>query len=76
MFREKRGGRVAHIIIRPDSAVSYSDYTVRVFRGEEWLFKFPNTRYFQVFNFAEGFQTFARSAPEGRIFPGFGMYRV
>ena len=63
--------------------MSYSDYTVKVFRGNVWLYKFPNTRVFQVFNFVEGFATFTKNAfvfsrntaapPVIRIFPGYGI---
>lgn len=68
----RRGSRVVHITVSTESAVSYKDYTVRVFRGNTWLYKFPNIRYFQVYNVIEGYQTYCRDAPEGREFPGYG----
>ena len=70
------------IVVTEEAAVSYSDYTVRVFRDNVWLYKFPNTRIFQVFNFVEGYGTFSRNAfvfsrnitapPVIRNFPGYG----
>ncbi len=70
----RRSGRVVNIIVPTDAVVVYNDYIVRVIRGSEWLYKFKNIRYFQVYNIIEGYQTYHQSAPEGREFPGFGKF--
>lgn len=72
--RQKRSAfRVVWFEIPASAAVTYEEYTVQVIGEGIQPRTFPNIRYFQVFNFAEGYQTFYRDAPPGRTFPGYGM---
>ena len=66
LVRARRSYRVVWISVLENAAVSYSDYTVRVFKDSVLLYRFQNVRHFQVFNFVEGFLTFSRDAPAGR----------
>ena len=73
LARAKRSYRKTRIVVTADTTVTYSNFSVRVFRDDIWLYKFPNIKFFQVFNFVVGFQTFSGDAtPEGRTFPGHG----
>ena len=63
--------RVPCIRVPTDAVVSYEDSIIRVVRGNVSLYRFLRIRVFQVFNRAEGYLVFSRSA-EGRVFPGFG----
>ena len=74
--REKRFSfRVPCIKVPTDAAVSYEDNTIRVYRGNVWLYKFKRIRILQVYNRPERFLIFYGNA-EGRVFPGFGRYYV
>jgi len=73
--REKRFGfRVPCIKVPIGAAVSYEDNTIRVFRGNEWLYKFRGIRVFQVYNRAAGFLLFSGSAG-GTVFRGYGKHQ-
>ena len=74
--REKRFSfRVPCIKVPTNAAVSYEDNTIRVYRGNVWLYKFKRIRVLQVYNRPERFLIFYGNA-EGRVFPGFGRCYV
>ncbi|KAL5479203.1 hypothetical protein EMCRGX_G022697 [Ephydatia muelleri] len=67
--RHKRTFRVVSITIPSGSSILYHQNTVRVYKSNQWLYRFHGIEVFQVYNKAEGYLAFYGSAG-ARNFPG------